>query len=135
MSCCTVIQFDHNEILRNTQHTRRVGGLVFRARGHVDSLSGRHRRARLLRRHGGARDELLARRRVHELANKDMFSEARTALGKDNVKNCKHCHVKALPKADDHEMNALGEYLLAQKAERGADTIDVNWLKDYTEMD
>ncbi len=69
------------------------------------------------------------------LANKDMFSEARTALGKDNVKNCKHCHVKALPKAADHEVNARGEYLLAQKAERGADTIDVNWLKDYTEMD
>ncbi|MEE2838979.1 MAG: hypothetical protein VYC91_00450 [Acidobacteriota bacterium] len=69
------------------------------------------------------------------LANKDMFSEARTALGKDNVKNCKHCHVKALPKADDHEVNALGEYLLEQKAEREADTIDVNWLKDYTEMD
>ena len=67
------------------------------------------------------------------LANKDMFSEARTALGKDNVKNCKHCHVKALPKADDHEVNALGEYLLAQKEEREADTIDVNWLKDYTE--
>ena len=69
------------------------------------------------------------------LANKDMFQEARTALGKANVKNCKHCHVKGLPKADDHEVNARGEYLLAQKAERGADTIDVNWLKDFKEKD
>ena len=69
------------------------------------------------------------------LGNKDMFSAARTALGKDNVKNCKHCHVKALPKADDHVLNERGEYLVAQKSERGADAIDVSWLKDYTEMD
>ena len=69
------------------------------------------------------------------LATKDRWQEARTALGKDNVKNCKHCHVKALPKADDHEVNARGEYLLAQKTERGVDAIDVSWLKDYNEMD
>ena len=69
------------------------------------------------------------------LANKDLFQEARTALGKENVKNCKTCHVKALPKEDDSELNEKGTYLVAQKAERGADAVDVNWLKDYTEKD
>jgi hypothetical protein len=68
-------------------------------------------------------------------ATKDLFTEARTALGKENVKNCKTCHVKALPKADANELNEKGAYLVAQKEERGADAIDVNWLKDYTEMD
>ncbi len=67
------------------------------------------------------------------LATADMYKKARDVLGKDEVKNCKHCHVKALPKKDDHELSDRGKWLFAEKERREAKVIDVAWLKDYKE--
>jgi hypothetical protein len=63
-------------------------------------------------------------------ANKDLYKAAREKYGKE-IKACKHCHVKPLPKEDDNEFNELGEWLMKQKESRGADTVDVSWLEEY----
>lgn len=52
------------------------------------------------------------------------------AAGVD-IKNCQGCHVAALPKADSHANNALGDWLVAEKTKRGAKTVDGAWAKDY----
>ena len=64
------------------------------------------------------------------LASKEMYKAAKDLFGKD-VKGCKHCHVKALPKEDSHDNNEVGDWLVQQKEERGAEEIDVAWLEDY----
>lgn len=63
-------------------------------------------------------------------ATKEIYKAAKDKFGKD-IKGCKHCHVKALPKEDDHEMNDLGKWLIKQKEERGAEEVDVAWLAEY----
>ena len=63
-------------------------------------------------------------------ATKELYSEAREKYGSE-IKGCKHCHVKALPKEDDHESNDLGKWLVEQKAKRNAEKIDVAWIEEY----
>ena len=55
--------------------------------------------------------------------------EARDA-GVD-VRNCQHCHVEKLPRKESHEPNAVGRWLIARKARRGAASVNGAWLKDY----
>jgi len=64
------------------------------------------------------------------LATKDMYKAAKDLFGKD-VKGCKHCHLKALPTDASHENNEVGDWLVQQQEERGAEEIDVAWLEDY----
>lgn len=52
------------------------------------------------------------------------------AAGLD-AKNCQYCHTEKLPKKDAHELNAAGQWLVAEKAKRGAKAVDGAWLKDY----
>ena len=52
-------------------------------------------------------------------------------VGKDVVKNCASCHTKALPTAKDAGLNALGDWLMAQKKAKGAKEVDLAWLKEY----
>lgn len=66
-------------------------------------------------------------------ANVKYFKAARAKFGKTVVKNCKYCHVKMLPKKDDHELNERGKWLLEQKKKRKAKDIDVSWLEEYNE--
>lgn len=63
-------------------------------------------------------------------ATKELYSAAREKYGSE-IKGCKHCHVKALPKEDDHESNDLGKWLVAEKERRNADEIDVAWIEEY----
>jgi hypothetical protein len=46
--------------------------------------------------------------------------------------NCMYCHNEKLPKAGAVTHNERGAWLVAEKAKRNADKIDVAWLKDYT---
>ncbi len=64
------------------------------------------------------------------LATKDMYKIAKDKFGKE-IKGCKHCHVKALPKETSHDLNEVGEWLVEQKEERGAEAVDPAWLEDY----
>ena len=65
-------------------------------------------------------------------ATKDMYKVAKDKFGKE-IKGCKHCHVKALPKDKEggHDLNERGEWLVEQMAERGAEMVDPAWLAEY----
>jgi len=63
-------------------------------------------------------------------ASTDLYKAAKAKYGKD-IKGCKHCHVKALPKEGDNEFNELGDWLMKEKERRGADEVDVSWLDEY----
>lgn len=60
-----------------------------------------------------------------------MRDRART-LGISNM-NCVSCHGDRLPKMGVALYNERGRFLLAQKIERQAKEVDVEWLKDYVE--
>jgi hypothetical protein len=45
--------------------------------------------------------------------------------------NCQYCHVEKLPKKGAVSHNERGQWLLAEKAKRGAKEVDPAWLKDY----
>ena len=49
------------------------------------------------------------------------------------IKSCLDCHNERLPKKDNVTENHRGQWLVDQKKERGAEEIDVAWLKDYKE--
>ena len=49
------------------------------------------------------------------------------------IKNCLACHNEKLPKKDNVTNNHRGQWLVDQMKERGAEEIDVAWLKDYKE--
>ncbi len=63
-------------------------------------------------------------------ATKEIYKAAKDKYGSE-VKGCKHCHVKSLPKDNDHELNDLGKFLLKTKEEKKADSVDVAWIADY----
>ncbi len=63
-------------------------------------------------------------------ATKELYKAAKDMYGKD-VKGCKHCHVKALPKEGSADLNEVGDWLVTQKEDKGADEVDVSWLKEY----
>ena len=44
------------------------------------------------------------------------------------AKDCSYCHLKA---SGGSGWNARGKWLISEKEKRGADTIEVSWLKDY----
>jgi cytochrome c553 len=50
-------------------------------------------------------------------------------MGFDNIKNCASCHVNEKPKKGE-KYNALGDWLMDQKAKKKAAEIDLAWLKD-----
>lgn len=52
-------------------------------------------------------------------------------LGIASVQSCQSCHVDKLPKKDDVKLNAMGQWLVDQKAARKAKEIDAAWLKEY----
>jgi hypothetical protein len=45
--------------------------------------------------------------------------------------NCMYCHNEKLPKAGAVSHNERGAWLVAEKAKRNADKVDMAWLKDY----
>jgi hypothetical protein len=45
--------------------------------------------------------------------------------------NCMYCHNEKLPKAGAVTHNDRGTWLVAEKAKRNAEKIDVSWLKEY----
>jgi hypothetical protein len=45
--------------------------------------------------------------------------------------NCQYCHVEKLPKKGAVSHNERGQWLIAEKAKRGAKEVDPAWLKDY----
>ena len=47
--------------------------------------------------------------------------------------NCGGCHGSRLPKSGLALMSARGRWLVAEKARRKADVVDVGWLKAYVE--
>ncbi|MBI2514418.1 MAG: hypothetical protein HYV96_20785 [Opitutae bacterium] len=49
------------------------------------------------------------------------------------IKACTACHVDEKPKKDDHgkPLTERGQWLLDQKAAKGAKDIDLSWLKDF----
>jgi len=47
------------------------------------------------------------------------------------VVNCQSCHTDKMPKKGAAAVNAMGKWLVDQKAARKAKEIDVAWLKDY----
>jgi mono/diheme cytochrome c family protein len=47
------------------------------------------------------------------------------------VANCQSCHTDKVPKKGSAAVNAMGKWLVDQKAARKAKEIDVAWLKDY----
>jgi hypothetical protein len=63
-------------------------------------------------------------------ASKEIYQEAREKYGKE-IKGCKHCHVKPLPKEGDNEFNERGKWLSEEKKRRKADAVDVSWLDAY----
>lgn len=63
-------------------------------------------------------------------ATKDLFKAAKDMYGKD-IKGCKHCHVKPLPREGSADLNEVGSWLVEQKEEKGAEEVDVAWLKEY----
>lgn len=52
------------------------------------------------------------------------------ALGFTDIKTCAACHINA---KGGKELNARGQFLVDTKKEKGADAIDLAWLKDYKE--
>ena len=63
-------------------------------------------------------------------ASKEIYKQAREKYGKE-IKGCKHCHVKPLPKEGDNEFNERGKWLSEEKERRKADAVDVSWLEAY----
>ena len=59
------------------------------------------------------------------------FQKKAKEAGITSVTNCQSCHVAKLPKKTEHELNEMGNWLVAQKETRKAKAIDVAWLKDY----
>lgn len=47
-------------------------------------------------------------------------------LGFKDITSCQSCHAAKLP-----ALNELGTWLVAEKAKRQADKIDLKWLADY----
>jgi len=47
------------------------------------------------------------------------------------VDNCMYCHNEKLPKKGAATHNDRGNWLIAEKAKRGAKEVDPAWLKDY----
>jgi mono/diheme cytochrome c family protein len=47
------------------------------------------------------------------------------------VVNCQSCHTDKMPRKGAASVNAMGKWLVDQKAARKAREIDVSWLKDY----
>jgi hypothetical protein len=64
-------------------------------------------------------------------ATLDMQKKAK-AHGFEESSNCLYCHNEKLPKKGAVTNNERGQWLVEQKAKRGAKEIDVAWLKDYT---
>ncbi len=60
------------------------------------------------------------------------FVKKAQALGFKNIESCASCHVDKMPKAASkgEPFNDVGKFLMAEKAKRKADEIDLNWLKD-----
>jgi hypothetical protein len=48
-----------------------------------------------------------------------------------SVVNCQSCHTDKVPKKGAAAVNAMGKWLVDQKAAKKAKEIDVAWLKDY----
>lgn len=48
-----------------------------------------------------------------------------------SVQNCQSCHTDKVPKKGAAAVNAMGKWLVDQKASRKAKAVDVAWLKDY----
>jgi len=46
--------------------------------------------------------------------------------------NCLYCHGEKLPKKDAVTHNDRGNWLIKEKAKRGATEVDGAWLKDYS---
>ncbi len=65
-------------------------------------------------------------------ATKELYKSAKDMFGSD-IKGCKHCHVKALPKEGTSDLNERGQYLVDQKTDKGAEEVDISWLKEYKE--
>lgn len=49
----------------------------------------------------------------------------------ESVVNCQSCHTDKVPKKGAAAVNAMGKWLVDQKAARKAKEIDAAWLKDY----
>ena len=49
----------------------------------------------------------------------------------ESVVNCQSCHTDKVPKKGAAAVNAMGKWLVDQKAARKAKEVDVAWLKDY----
>lgn len=47
-------------------------------------------------------------------------------LGFKDITNCQACHTAKMP-----GLNDLGNWLVAEKAKRKADQVDLAWMKDY----
>jgi hypothetical protein len=47
--------------------------------------------------------------------------------------NCLYCHTEKMPKKDAVTHNARGQFLVDQKAKKGAKEVDLAWLKDFQE--
>jgi len=76
----------------------------------------------------GAAILLLAPRPAHATFE---IQKAAKAAGFAEVTSCVYCHVEKLPKKGAVSHNDRGKWLLAEKAKRKAEKIDVNWLKEY----
>jgi mono/diheme cytochrome c family protein len=48
-----------------------------------------------------------------------------------SVQSCQSCHVDKMPKKGAAPVNAMGNWLVDQKAARKAKGIDVAWLAEY----
>lgn len=59
------------------------------------------------------------------------FQKAAKAAGLTEITGCVSCHVEKLPKKGAVTSNERGKWLVAEKAKRKAEKIDVTWLKDY----
>jgi len=59
------------------------------------------------------------------------IQKAAKAAGFSDITGCISCHNEKLPKKGAATHNERGQWLIAEKAKRKADKIDVNWLKDF----
>ena len=48
-----------------------------------------------------------------------------------SVQSCQSCHVDKIPKKGAAAVNAMGKWLVDQKAVRKAKAVDVAWLAEY----
>ena len=68
-------------------------------------------------------------------AQADMKLQKAAKAAGFEAKNCLYCHGEKLPKKDSMTFNERGKFLMAQKEEKKAEAVDVNWLKEYQEQD